>query len=522
MAKIKVKQIPEVLSPTGERIMKIWYDENTMPPKNYIWCKGEDDYFIWNGKQWIPYEFEIIKQDDHSCHPKKTCGCITETELSAKFENFKKDLLSVVVKLINGAQDIDVSEITRIINSLSRNVTNIDNRVTTLENAEVDLDGYATEQWVEDKHYLTEHQSLDDYYTKTEIDNKAIDRDQLEELALDLGFVKMIDITLAEYNALPVKQQNVVYNITDAEAYHYDPSALDASISALRNRVSGVETSVSTMTPIVTRLNAIDHDAYLTSDDLSTVQDRLTSVETSIHNLESIDHSQFITSDDLADFEPIDPSSVVNPEDLEGYATEEYVDRAISNVINSAPAALDTLNELATALGNDANFATTVTNALANKADISDIPTTTSQLTNDSGFITQAYDDTNLRNRVSTLEAKPFDSYLTTDEEMVISASLNDLNDRVITLENGGYDDTALSNRVSTLESTVEELSIPTDTSDLTNGAGFITQTTANGLYEPKFTDLTGETDPEAAAQTHTSDNKIYITEVIEPEQGGE
>jgi hypothetical protein len=40
----------------------------------------------------------------------------------------------------------------------------------------------------------------------------------------------------------------------------------------------------------------------------------------------------------------------------------------IANLINSSPGALDTLNELAAALGNDPNFATTVTNALANKA----------------------------------------------------------------------------------------------------------------------------------------------------------
>jgi hypothetical protein len=41
---------------------------------------------------------------------------------------------------------------------------------------------------------------------------------------------------------------------------------------------------------------------------------------------------------------------------------------AIAALVASAPAALDTLNELAAALGNDASFATTVTNALAGKA----------------------------------------------------------------------------------------------------------------------------------------------------------
>jgi hypothetical protein len=44
---------------------------------------------------------------------------------------------------------------------------------------------------------------------------------------------------------------------------------------------------------------------------------------------------------------------------------------AVANVVNAAPAALDTLNELAAALGNDASFATTVTNSLAGKANVS-------------------------------------------------------------------------------------------------------------------------------------------------------
>ncbi|NHN77691.1 hypothetical protein HA520_10410 [Azotobacter chroococcum] len=48
-------------------------------------------------------------------------------------------------------------------------------------------------------------------------------------------------------------------------------------------------------------------------------------------------------------------------------ASTAYVMAAIAALINSSPAALDTLNELSAALGNDPNFATTITNALAGK-----------------------------------------------------------------------------------------------------------------------------------------------------------
>jgi len=57
------------------------------------------------------------------------------------------------------------------------------------------------------------------------------------------------------------------------------------------------------------------------------------------------------------------------------YATQTYVDTEIANLVDSAPATLDTLNELAAALGDDANFSTTITNSIATKLAISDFST---------------------------------------------------------------------------------------------------------------------------------------------------
>jgi hypothetical protein len=56
---------------------------------------------------------------------------------------------------------------------------------------------------------------------------------------------------------------------------------------------------------------------------------------------------------------------------LTGYATETYVGTAISNLVDAAPTTLNTLNELAAALGDDANYASTISTALGNKLDSS-------------------------------------------------------------------------------------------------------------------------------------------------------
>jgi len=82
-------------------------------------------------------------------------------------------------------------------------------------------------------------------------------------------------------------------------------------------------------------------------------------------------------------------------------ANTEFVHGVVSDLVNGAPNALDTLQELATALGNDPNFSTTILNKIGEKESKADaqiehkrlqdaVPTKVSQLTNDSGYITKA------------------------------------------------------------------------------------------------------------------------------------
>lgn len=78
-------------------------------------------------------------------------------------------------------------------------------------------------------------------------------------------------------------------------------------------------------------------------------------------------------------------------------ANTEFVHGVVSDLVNGAPTALDTLQELATALGNDPNFSTTILNKIGEKEGKTDaqieykrlqdaIPTKVSQLSNDSGY----------------------------------------------------------------------------------------------------------------------------------------
>ena len=142
---------------------------------------------------------------------------------------------------------------------------------------------------------------------------------------------------------------------------------------------------------------------------------------------------------------------------LEGYATEAYVQQQLEALIGGAPEALNTLKELATALGDDANFASTMVAELAKKVD----------KVEGSRLITQEeaaklaglenYNDAALAGRVAALEGINHDDFAKAadlankvdKEEGKVLIAQTELN-RLAGLHN--YDDAALVGRVAALE----------------------------------------------------------------------
>ncbi|ELI5580102.1 prophage tail fiber N-terminal domain-containing protein [Escherichia coli] len=77
------------------------------------------------------------------------------------------------------------------------------------------------------------------------------------------------------------------------------------------------------------------------------------------------------------------PTTPTPPDDAAGLETANaaFVRKLLAALVDSSPEALDTLNELAAALGNDPEFATTIMNALAGKQPLNDVLTAVSQIT---------------------------------------------------------------------------------------------------------------------------------------------
>ena len=143
--------------------------------------------------------------------------------------------------------------------------------------------------------------------------------------------------------------------------------------------------------------------------------------------------------------------------DLSGYATQEYVQGQIEALVDGAPEALNTLKELSAALGDDANFASTVVQELAGKVDKAEGQRliTQEEATKLEGLAN--YDDTDVKSRLAALEginhddfAKAADLANKVDKEdgkvLIAQTEL----DRLAGLHN--YDDAALAGRVDALE----------------------------------------------------------------------
>lgn len=115
-------------------------------------------------------------------------------------------------------------------------------------------------------------------------------------------------------------------------------------------------------------LNELSKEVEGIFTDITAVQ---TSVEKEIADRTAADKA---LSDKIDAIEiPEVPTKVSELENDAKYQSDSEVDSRIQNVIGSAPEALDTLKELADSLGNDPDFAGTVTKELAKKADKTEV-----------------------------------------------------------------------------------------------------------------------------------------------------
>ena len=131
-------------------------------------------------------------------------------------------------------------------------------------------------------------------------------------------------------------------------------------------------------------------DIYTDSNETSTIKDALDSIGSSVANkADKSAISNMVTSDSVLSSGIITATNGTRKISSTGKsivtsitgsaniptdsAVKTYVDNSVAGVVNSAPETLNTLKELSNALGDDPNFATTITNQIGTKANDSEV-----------------------------------------------------------------------------------------------------------------------------------------------------
>ena len=197
-------------------------------------------------------------------------------------------------------------------------------------------------------------------------------------------------------NSWPLEGASFDYTSASLHGSLYYPNGSNAALRFIRagftasnfdsNKLHGVAASAGTTIDVTlehgihTGLSGLTTGSvYYTSDEgvISTTTGGGSKLGTAINATSlALDFTDELVSADLATYATKSYVASQVPS-LTGYATENYVDTSVANLVDSAPATLDTLNELAAALGDDANFSTTITNQIAAKADAYSIATVT-------------------------------------------------------------------------------------------------------------------------------------------------
>lgn len=177
----------------------------------------------------------------------------------------------------------------------------------------------------------------------------------------------------------------------------------------------------------------------------------------------------------------------------EGLATETYVQSKIAEVVNSAPGTLDTLNELAQALGNDPNFATTMATELGKKANTANLATVaTSGSYND---LSNTPAIPSVGNGTLTIQkngtsAGTFTANATTDEtiNIIVPTKVSELTDDVVKGKYLSLTGGTMTGNININNKTITNLKTPTADTEAANKKYVDDQIAANDHIVNRFT----------------------------------
>ena len=237
----------------------------------------------------------------------------------------------------------------------------VDEAIANIEHPTVDLTGLATEEFVAQKIAEAElaegDVDLSAYYTKSEVDEKLANLD--------------VDVEMPDLSNFATKDE--IPNVDGLASEEF----VAAAIAAIQHPSVDLS-SLATEEYVQEQINSIEHPSVdltgLATEEF--VESKIAEIEFPTTDLEGYATEEFVANA-IAAIPEVDLTNYATKDELPsvaGLASEEYVDTAVANLVNSAPTTLDTIGEIAKALQDHQEVADALNEAIGTKANKSDIP----------------------------------------------------------------------------------------------------------------------------------------------------
>jgi len=224
-----------------EHLVKVAFNNNE-PPKNYVWICPDGFIKIWKNGKWTNV-FERCKGNDLSNY-------ITKDLLNQKLQEMRNDILTFLVKSLNNASGSDEALTKYVKEYLEPKVDDLEANSSQQEATNSDLDSRLSElESIDHNQFLTQHQSLVNYYKKSDVQNLYVSKANLESEALNAGFLK--------------GDANVLSDLND------DINATEEKVNTLRTDHTNLSNNVNRIETRVQKLENFDHSQFITAIDLS-------------------------------------------------------------------------------------------------------------------------------------------------------------------------------------------------------------------------------------------------------------
>ena len=419
-----------------------------------------------------------------------------------------------ITDLINTKEDhVNIGEVSQLQTDSKVVVPAINEHETQINQAKSDIDALEEQDKEHDQQISDINTELDVHQNSiTDLYNQ-VDRIDGNIDDIEKNLSDNVDRIDQNIDAIETNIDNIEVNINNIET---NIDAVEGNINKIENNIDSIEQDITdiqnkhteditNLTEDITNLtnkhnqdistitNKHNQDISEINEDIINIQAKNSDQDQSISDINDQleilnntlefdgDGSKYLADDGTY---KVFPTKVSQFQNDANYQSKAQVDQAISDLVNSAPETLDTLNELAAALGNDPNFATTVANQIglkANKADIGDV----TQLTTTAKIVVPAINEHETQINGNTSSINNINTQITE-----INQQIEDINNSTtgdITQINQDIDN--IQQDITNIESTIS--SINTDITeiegDITNIEGDITN------IQGDITDIQGD-----------------------------